>query len=540
MGKNNIVIGNVVKELGFGLISFGENRWKWKARHFMRFRVEPYRWINPHMMIVGGSGGGKSNACKVIVRALCSSGARVAILDPHNEYLGLSGSIGADVYDASRNGINMFDTDGMVEKERASEITGMLKRNFRLGEVQGYALYKCIMYTYRILSEKGRSPNIHDLIFTIKVFKKNARLASEIGILESLERRLSLIDTGAFEKSAEMGKVMKGNSVFLLSGLHTPEAQSIYIEGFLRKLYSNMLSSEKQGRTRLYVVIDEAEKLGDNPVIGKIAAEGRKYGIGLIAISQRAKLLDKDLRGNAAMMISFGIREPEELNYVANFISGGNESGRFTEVKKALRSMGRGYAIVFGSQTRNPAIVRFNVNVEGSGNLRYRILTLSRDGIARDDLERQLGGFDMDSARLEVASLIESADMKECSIACGKYSGVWYISGGRNSAEHDIAVQIISRQLAAHGIYNKVYNNSYGPDIMAVINGKRVAVEYETGSKDIESTRRMVDSRAKGYSGTIIVVNDSHVSEYLRLFGEVIAFSSVGAEDFGEMVSRLS
>ncbi|MHB1830574.1 MAG: ATP-binding protein [Candidatus Micrarchaeaceae archaeon] len=532
MEKNNIVIGNVVKELGFGLISFGENRWKWKARHFRRFRAEPYRWVNPHMMIVGGSGGGKSNACKVIVRALCGSGANVAILDPHNEYLGLSGSIDAEVYDASRNGINMFDTDGMTEKERASEITGMLKRNFRLGEVQGYTLYKCIMYTYRILSEKGRSPNIHDLIFTIKVFKKNARLASEIGVLESLERRLSLIDTGAFEKSAEMGKVMQGNSVFLLSGLHTPEAQSIYIEGFLRKVYSNMLNSEKQDRARLYVVIDEAEKLGDNPVIGKIAAEGRKYGIGLIAISQRAKLVDKDLRGNAAMMISFGIREPEELNYVANFISGGNESGRFTEVKKALRSMGRGYAIVFGSQARNPMIVRFNRNTADSENLRYRILTLARDGIAKEGLEGKLNGFDGNSARLAIASMLDSEEIKEFRIVCGKYSGIWYISSSHNSAEHDIAVQIISRHLASQGIYNKVYNNSYGPDIMAVIDGKRVAVEYETGSKGIESTKRMVESRAKNYSRTIIIVNDSHIADYLKHFEGAMAFSSIDSVDF--------
>ena len=382
------------------------------------------------------------------------------------------------------------------------------------------------------LEGRGRSPNIHDLIFTIKVFKKNARLASEMGVLESLERRLSLIDTGAFEKSAEMGKVMKGNSVFLLSGLHTPESQSIYIEGFLRKIYSNMLNSEKHDRARLYVVIDEAEKLGDNPVIGKIAAEGRKYGIGLIAISQRAKLVDKDLRGNAAMVISFGIREPEELNYVANFISGGNESGRFVEVKKALRSIGRGYAIVFGSQAKNPMIVRFNRNTEDSENLRYRILTLSRDGIAKAELERRLSEFDWNSFSLEIASLLDSAEMKECRIECGKYSGIWYISSSHNSAEHDVAVQIISRHLASQGIRNRIYNNSYGPDIIAFAEGKRIAIEYETGSKDIESTRKMIESRAKTYSKTIIIVNDSHIAGYSESLDGAMAFSSIESVDF--------
>ena len=152
MNKNKIAIGNVEKEMKFGFVSFGENRWRWKRRYFSEFKIEPHLWINPHMIIIGGSGGGKSNACKAIVNSLCSQGAHVAILDPHNEYLGLSGVIDANVYDASRNGVNMFDLDGMTEKERASEITGMLKRNFRLGEVQGYTLYRCIMYAYSVLS----------------------------------------------------------------------------------------------------------------------------------------------------------------------------------------------------------------------------------------------------------------------------------------------------------------------------------------------------------------------------------------------------
>ncbi len=534
INKNNAVIGNVEREMKFGAISLGENKWRWRRRYFSQFRIEPHLWINPHMVIVGGSGGGKSNACKAIARALCMQGANVAILDPHNEYLGLSGVIGAKVYDASRNGINMFDLDGMTEREKASEITGMLKRTFRLGEVQGYMLYRCIMYAYGVLSNEGKTPNIHNLMFAIKAFKRNANATSEKTVLESLERRMSLIDTGAFEKNAEMSKVIAGNSIFLLSRLHTPEAQSIYIEGFLRKVYSKMLSLEKTNRPRLYIIIDEAEKLGDNPIIGKIAAEGRKYGIGIIAVSQRAKLIDKDLRGNAAMLISFGIKEPEELNYVANFISGGNESGRFIEVKKALRNIARGNAVAIGANMRNPIIVRFGRCDADSESIEFKISELSRNGIRKDDLLRY---FHSDVAAGELENMISKGELKHHEIMCGKYSGDWYISSSHNSAEHDIAVNIISRHLLSMGIRNRIYNSAYGPDIVAFSDVGRMAIEYETGSKSIESSIKMIEGRSARYAKTIVIVNDQSLKNYQERLANVIPFSRLEEQDFGSMMA---
>ncbi len=528
LNKNNTAIGNVERELGFGLVCFGERKLGWRRKHFSRFRMEPHRWVNPHTVIVGGSGGGKSNACKMIVKALCAQDANVAILDSHSEYMGLCSDIGAKVYDASRNGINIFDLDGMSEREKASEITGMLKRNFRLGEVQGYMLYKCIMYAYTALLNEGKTPNIHNLMFAIKAFKRNSKTASERSVLESLERRMSLIANGAFEKNADISRVISSNSVFVLSRLHTPEAQSIYIEGFLRKAYSKMLSMEKAGRPRFYIVIDEAEKLGDNPILGKIAAEGRKYGIGIIAISQRAKLMDRDLRANAAMLISFGIKEPEELNYVANFISGGNEAGRFIEVKKALRNLGRGKALVTRPDLRNPILVSFYRNESGGESAEFKISELARGGIMKEELLKTLGAQGETMKAIE--GMVADGSLKKEEVLCGKYSGTWYISDSHNSAEHDVNVGIVSRHLISLGIRNRVYNSAYGPDIIVFYGGERIAVEYETGSKDLESSVKMIEGRAPRYKKTVVVVNDAAAGRYAERVGNVVRFSCVESD----------
>ncbi|MCL4364811.1 MAG: DUF87 domain-containing protein [Candidatus Marsarchaeota archaeon] len=531
MNKKNMVIGNVVSELGFKSFCFGERAWRWKKRYFSRFSINPYEGINPHTVIVGESGVGKSNATKSIVISLHESGTKIAILDPHNEYIGISKRISAEIYDASTNGINIFDLDGISERERASEITGMLKRNFRLGEVQGYTLYRCIMYTYNVMSARGRTPNIHDLIYSVKIFKRNSNTTSEKNVLEGIERRLSLLDTGAFHRSVGMNEVVSMNSIFLLSGLHTPEAQSIYIEGFLRKVYSYMLSCRHKDSGMLYIVIDEAEKLGDNPIIGKLAAEGRKYGVGIIAVSQRAKPIDNDLRGNAAMFISFNVREPEELNYISNFIAGGNEMGRYIEVKKAVRNLRRGYGIVSKAQGRNPFIVRFE-GVRSEDNISFSILQAARDGINVTGLREVLKMHGDADIEAELESLTKCGKIRSCVMDCGRYSGVWYISESHNSAEHDVAVKMISAHLLSIGVKNRVYNNSYGPDIVAFCNGKSIAIEYETGSKDLESTVKMVESRKGKYSKTVVVVNDKKYKEYSDRFDDAVRLSRLDSDDF--------
>ncbi len=522
--KNDMVIGNVVSELRFGGLSIGYSTLKWKRRHFSGFMVNPKGWINPHMVIVGESGGGKSNACKSIVDRLCKSGAAVAILDPHDEYIGISGSISAKVYDAAKSGINILERDSMSEKEKASEVTGMLRRNFRLGDVQSYMLYRCIMYTYSVVEQRGSVPTMHDLAYSIRVFRRNARTASERNVLESLDRRLSLIDTGAFASSTAISQVASQNSIFLLSGLHTSEAQAIYMEGFLRKVYTHMLSSDSKGRM-LYVIIDEAQKLGDNPVVGRIAAEGRKYGVGLIAISQRAKPVDKDLRANAAMLISFAVKEPEELNYVANFIAGGNEMGRFMQTKKALRSLAVGHAVV--ASGGNPVIVRFRRYCGESVDPEFAAVRAAAGGIRKEALVEALGGMGVADGAGTIEGLIGSGALGACDVVAGRYSGTWCISGNRNSPEHDVCVGIISSHLGSVGIRNRIYNSSYGPDIIAFHRGMRIAVEYETGSKGAEATARMIAARGQRFAGTAVFVNDAHYAEYAQRINNVARVSDL-------------
>ena len=530
-------VGTIIKKLGMRRICFGERRWEWlNSRE--RFIFGPGSRLNPHICIIGTSGSGKSNACKIIMRAVANSGARFAILDPHGEYASFSESMGASIYDALRSGINIFELDGMSEREKASELVAMLKRTFRLGEVQGYTLYKCLMYTYRICREKGASPGIKGLLFTMKVFMKNAD-TREKRILEGLEKRISLLDTAHSSSSCSMQKMLSENSVIILSNLHTPEAQSVYIEGFLRKIYTTMLSMQKSGLPRFYVVIDEAAKVRGSDILARIAAEGRKYGFGIIALSQTAKEMDKGLRANSAVFASFYQREPEELNYMASFMSGGAEGSRYAEVKKGLRMLRQGCALVLDSSKREPIIVRFDEAKEINSDALSLVLSIKKPAMSMNELLLQFSNSG--HSKEECKDAIEIAVRNRLLFGfllenCGTYSGMWYVKTLRNSPEHDVSVNVIARKLQENGILCRIYNSTNGPDIIAGNN--ECAIEYETGSKATASTKEMISKRRLEYKNILIVTNDSFKSRYSDM-AETFSMNEFSAMDKEHMLSAL-
>ncbi|MDE1873523.1 MAG: ATP-binding protein [Candidatus Micrarchaeota archaeon] len=505
--RNAIILGRVHRELRL-VRRFGLLRWQWKRRWlFNRMELDPKRNLNSHIMITGESGAGKSNACKLILKRLADQGACFVALDPHAEYTEHAKDFGASVYDASLHAVNPFDLDGLTERERTAEMTAMLRRILHLGEVQASTLYRCISYTYWISNVKSTTPSMHSLLYTIKVFKRRAGSKPESSLLDGLEKRLIVIAGESFRKNVPMSSILRGRSVFALHGLHSAEAQAVYMESMLRKIYTSLLGEGSRRTGRFYIVIDEAEKLADSPVVGRLVAEGRKYGVGIIAISQRAKALDREIRSNAATMIAFAQREPEEQSYIANMIAAGTEYNRFIEVRKALRELPRGWALVQEARERSPKIVkcgRFEAKVRDPSHM---IMEMARGVVSKRELIGRLGreGFTPGETVSAVAALIKGGLLKYHVVTEPPYEGTWYIATPRNSAEHDVMVGLISRYLTENGIKNRIYNNAYGPDVIAYKNGGRVAVEYETGMKKPEDTERMLRTRKGGYLETVVL-----------------------------------
>ena len=110
------------------------------------------------------------------------------------------------------------------------------------------------------------------------------------------------------------------------------------------------------------------------------------------------------------------------------------------------------------------------------------------------------------------------------------------------SIEHEVWIRKISEMLNSNEIKNFILDNSNGPDIIAVNDGKRVAIEYETGSKSFDSTSKMMDSRIKAFHKLIIVTRESSIEYYKKGFEAkgVIVISTAMIESIIDLVLKIT
>ncbi|MEM0202139.1 MAG: DUF87 domain-containing protein, partial [Candidatus Micrarchaeaceae archaeon] len=122
--------------------------WTWKRKGgelYLNLDKEP----NPHVLIVGSSGYGKSTLLKRILYEIEKGKMPAILLDAHNEHEDMVREVGGRVYDASRHGINIFSLDGLTVEERSDSIAKLLAEVYGLGYLQEFSLRQCINYMYR-------------------------------------------------------------------------------------------------------------------------------------------------------------------------------------------------------------------------------------------------------------------------------------------------------------------------------------------------------------------------------------------------------
>jgi hypothetical protein len=201
-------------------------------------------------------------------------------------------------------------------------------------------------------------------------------------------------------------------------------------------------------------------------------------------------------------------------------IAQGNEQDRYMEVKRALRNIAKAEAIVQSTSQKAPRIVRFK-KFEASRDPVYQVLQLSKRAIAKADLyaKLQADGFTEEEVERAVLYMINEGEMRYHIVKEARYEGAWYISYNKNSAEHDIYVNIISRHLTSIGIRNTVHNAAYGPDVVAFKDRQRIAIEYETGSNSMQDATRMLQSRKKGFNKIVVVAKQQNLDRYQNIEG---------------------
>lgn len=110
------------------------------------------------------------------------------------------------------------------------------------------------------------------------------------------------------------------------------------------------------------------------PVIQKIAAEGRKFGIGLGIVSQRPSKLDSDVTSQCNTLLTMRIKNPDDQQ----FIRQASEMLSEQDVNE-LPALSTGEALITGEAIRAPLLVKIGPKALKHGGMSPEVVELWRD-----------------------------------------------------------------------------------------------------------------------------------------------------------------
>lgn len=323
--------------------------------------------LSHHMLIPATTGRGKSNLTSCLLwNSLDAPFCGFFVLDPHDEYYG-------------RHGIGLKDHPANYEKKRVFYYTAFdvppsesgLKINLELikphhfnGAVDWSDPQKEALYTYykkygkqwieSIILEKPLEGQGSFHEGTLAVIRRRM-----LQLLDLEFREFQLFEKGIF--SLHAGTATIADMVQQLEQGNTVIVDTSSFSGSVEILVGSILSTEIFNKYRSYktqgilhnkpvigIILEEAPRVLGKEVLERggnifstIAREGRKFQIGLVAITQLPSLIPREILANMNTKIILGIEMAPERQAVID-----SAAQDLSNDHRAIASLDRGEAII--------------------------------------------------------------------------------------------------------------------------------------------------------------------------------------------------
>jgi len=288
--------------------------------------------LQRHIALFGATGSGKSTTAISLAFRLSSAGISVLILDWHGEHSGPTSEAGGKVFrpGAAEGGLTVNPlacTGGKDLGFQVEFITDIFAQIFQLSAPQSYMFRETLKACYR----SKLNPTLSDLIKELGLMPIRSSWDHETRM--ALMRRLKAFTEGACglatngNDSVFREELFKGLVCIDLSSLKDVNSRSIFANMLLKLIYDRAV---ERAMTHLEHVtfIDEAQnvipprRLEQPRSIGeRILAELRKYGEGVVVITQFPSSISLEVLKNSAIRIIHSIRSGEDLKVIEDATS---------------------------------------------------------------------------------------------------------------------------------------------------------------------------------------------------------------------------
>lgn len=316
--------------------------------------------VQRHVSIMARTGGGKSYVSGAIVEELMKHDVTCMIVDPHGEYGSMRNP--ADGED-TRFGVEPRSyADKIVEFGMNGDLD-VTPLRFTLRSLDS----RDIMELCASSESRNSLPALTKAIESLKAEKDFYSMDDLIQEVASgdpnkhyaLIRDLQALD--GIRLFAEKGNslsdlVQRGKTTIINLKGYAPDIQQIIV----RRLATMLFEMRKADRIPpMMLVLEEAhlycpqaENVASKKAIITIASEGRKFGLGLMAISQRPAKVDRNVLGLCAMQIMLKVTNPNDLTAILDSVE-----GLTSGLEQDLASLPQGTAIMVGAGIQKPLIV---------------------------------------------------------------------------------------------------------------------------------------------------------------------------------------
>ena len=327
---------------------------------------EPVEWsvsssANPHLMIVGFPGMGKTEAVMNICQQLMAQAIVPIVFSYHPDIdERLSERLaGVQLLDHQQLGFNPMHLDEVTRTAHVDS-AGMLRDVFAamfpdLGDVQLSTLRKAILdsYTRHGWGGESESPTVPEFRDFYNILKRDPK--PEKNLLVRLDE---LDDYQIFTNSGTVRSLLESNAPLVLQ-IHATQNELVQRSVAMLALYNvykEMFRRGVQPRITHAVIFDEAHRASKMRLLPKLAAECRKFGISLILASQSANDFDTALFSNVASYLLLRMTD-QDANTLSKNITTSDQAKRTADRIKQLEKY---HALFFREGLRHPTHVQLD------------------------------------------------------------------------------------------------------------------------------------------------------------------------------------
>ncbi|WP_400260416.1 ATP-binding protein [Candidatus Methanomassiliicoccus intestinalis] len=332
--------------------------------HNIRVELDINSLVQKHVSILAKTGGGKSFLCGDLLEELMKHNVTVLVLDPHGEYASMKEE--GRILESTRD--FQVEPKGYADKiiEFATDPQSnpdALPLRFTLSNIEANDLLSLtniknskvhLSYLKKAIEALRNSKQDYSLKDIINVLKREEDLNNYALICE-----LQYLDDAQIFASSgtKISELVKTGMTTIVNLKGTPPELA---ELIVNRICTALFELRKIGAVPpMMLVVKEAHNfcpqqgtVASSKIFRTIAAEGRKFGLGLTIISQRAAKIDKNVLSQCNTQIILKITNPNDLKAIV-----GSVEGLTASMADEIQRLPIGVAMCVGSGIQMPLIV---------------------------------------------------------------------------------------------------------------------------------------------------------------------------------------